>query len=88
MLSEATSGFSTAAGRTRSSTIMVGEPPVVRLMTTFDACLMTLTNGRNASGVWSGRPSCGLRACRCTTAAPASAAPSAASAISWAVIGR
>ena len=49
---------------------------------------MTLTNGRKASGVWSGRPSFGLRACRCTTAAPASAAPSAASAISCGVIGR
>src|SRR5262249_5772516 len=33
-------------------------------------------------------PSLGLRACRCTMAAPASAAPMAASAISLAVIGR
>src|SRR4051812_27544855 len=88
MLSEATSGLSTAAGRTRSSTIMVGAPPEVRLITTFERCLITLTKCRKASGVWSGRPSCGLRAWRWTTAAPASAAPMAASAISCAVIGR
>ena len=39
-------------------------------------------------GDWSGRPSLGLRACRWTIAAPASAASMAASAISCAVIGR
>ena len=49
---------------------------------------MTFRKGSNASGDWSGRPSCGLRACRCTIAAPASAAPSADSAISDAVTGR
>ena len=88
MLSEATSGLKVAAGLTRSSTVMVGEPPVVMFTTTFERCLITLRNGANASGVWSGRPSCGLRACRCTIAAPASAAPIAASAISCAVTGR
>src|SRR6185436_7108730 len=67
---------------------MVGAPPVVMLITTGERCLITLRNGANASGVWSGRPSCGLRACRCTTAAPASAAAMALSAICCAVIGR
>ena len=77
-----------AAGLTRSSTVMVGAPPVVMLTTQLERCLITLRNGANASGDWSGRPSFGLRACRCTMAAPASAAPMAASAISLAVIGR
>jgi hypothetical protein len=77
-----------AAGRTRSSIAMVGAPPVVMLMTQDERCFTTLRNGRNASGAWSGWPVSGLRACRCTIAAPASAAPIAASAISSAVIGR
>src|SRR6266478_8255658 len=84
----ATSGFQTAAGFIRSSTVIYGEPPVVRLTTTLDCCLMARRNGSNASGDWSGRPSCGLRAWRCTIAAPASAAPNADSAISTAVTGR
>src|SRR5882757_6953050 len=87
MLSEATSGLNVAAGRTRSSIAIVGAPPVVMLMTALELCLITLRNGAKASGDWSGRPSFGSRACRCTTAAPASAAPIAASAISLAVIG-
>src|SRR5438128_1587194 len=87
MLSEATSGLKVAAGRTRSSIAIVGAPPVVMLMTALELCLITLRNGRKASGDWSGLPSFGSRACRCTTAAPASAAPIAASAISLAVTG-
>ncbi len=88
MLSEATSGLKVAAGLTRSSAVMVGAPPVVMFTTTLERCLITLRKGAKASGVWSGRPSCGLRACRWTIAAPASAAPIAASAISCAVTGR
>src|SRR5512145_2535360 len=88
MLREATSGLKVAAGLTRSSTVMVGAPPVVMFTTQLERCLITLRNGANASGDWSGRPSFGSRACRCTIAAPASAAPMAASAISSAVIGR
>src|SRR5512135_1288077 len=88
MLSEAISGLKVAAGRTRSSIDMVGAPPVVMFTTTPVRCLITLRNGANASGDWSGRPSRGSRACRCTIAAPASAAPIAASAISAGVIGR
>src|SRR6185503_4588734 len=88
MLRLATSGLKVAAGFTRSSTVMVGAPPVVMFTTQSERCLITLRNGANASGDWSGRPSLGLRACKCTTAAPASAAPMAASAISSAVIGR
>ena len=88
MLSEATSGLKVAAGRTRSSAVMVGAPPVVMFTTTLERCLITLRNGAKASGDWSGLPSLGLRACRWTMAAPASAAPIAASAISSAVIGK
>src|SRR5262249_56736330 len=53
-----------------------------------DRGLITWRDGVKASGDGSGLPSLGLRACRCTMAAPASAAPMAASAISAAVIGR
>ena len=88
MLSDAISGLKVAAGATRCSTVMPMPPPVVMLTTQLERCLITLRNGANASGDWSGRPSLGLRACRCTMAAPASAAPMAASAISLAVIGR
>ena len=88
MLSDATSGLKAAAGFTRSSAVMVGAPPVVIFTTTLERCLITLRKGAKASGDWSGRPSCGLRACRCTMAAPASAAPIALSAISWAVTAR
>ena len=49
---------------------------------------MTCRNGRKASGRWSGAPVTGSRACKWTMAAPASAAPMAASAISAAVTGR
>src|SRR5881392_3701355 len=82
MLRLATSGLKVAAGLTRSSIDMVGAPPVVMLMTAAQRCLITFRNGANASGDWSGRPSFGSRACRCTTAAPI-----AASAISLAVTG-
>ena len=58
------------------------------LMMQFERCLMTRKNGANAFGSWSGKPSEGRRAWRWTTAAPASAAPIAASAISSGVIGR
>ena len=36
------------------------------------SCLIRVRNGAKASGRWSGRPSSGSRACRCTIAAPAS----------------
>src|SRR5882724_6598378 len=87
MLSDATSGLKVAAGLTRSWIVIVAAPPVVMFTTQALRCLMTLRNGSNAAGVWSGRPSRGSRACRCTMAAPASAASIAASAISCAVIG-
>src|SRR5712675_2384486 len=48
---------------------------------------MIFRNGAKASGLWSGWPVFGLRACRCTIAAPASAASTAASAISCGVTG-
>src|SRR5205814_7286438 len=88
MLSEATSGLKCAQGFKRSSISIVGAPPVVMLITTLHAALIFFRNGSNASGRWSGRPSFGSRACRCTIAAPALCAPIAASAISSAVMGR
>src|SRR6202049_1409825 len=66
---------------------MVGAPPVVKLITQFERCLMIFRNGAKASGLGSGGPVLGLRACRCTMAAPASAASTAASAISCGVTG-
>src|SRR5215510_10624429 len=88
MLSEATSGLSSAAGRRRSSTVMVGAPPVVRLITTSVAALIFGRNCMNTAGSWVGLPSFAFLACRCTIDAPALAAPIAASAISSGVIGR
>src|ERR1700682_2512596 len=88
MLSDATSGLKCAHGFTRSSTVIVGAPPVVMFTTTSHARLIFFRNGAKASGRWSGRPSRGSRACRCTIAAPASQAPIAASAISSAVMGK
>src|SRR5882672_743408 len=88
MLSEATSGLSLRAGCKRSSTDIVGAPPVVRLMTTFEAALILGRKRMNIAGSWVGRPSAGSRACRCTIAAPACAAPIAPSAISSGVTGR
>src|SRR5882672_7634820 len=88
MLSDATSGLSFKAGCRRSSMVIVGAPPVVRLITTFEAALIF---GRKRMNIWGscvGRPSAGSRACRCTIAAPALAAPIAPSAISSGVIGR
>src|SRR5467141_362925 len=67
---------------------MVGAPPVVRLITQLERCLMIFRNGAKASGLWSGWPVFGLRACRCTIAAPASAASTAASATSCGVTGK
>src|SRR5271165_7285367 len=88
MLREATSGLNVATGRRRSSIVMVGAPPVVMLTTQFELCLITFRNGAKRSGDWSGLPSAGSRACKWTIAAPASAAPIAASAISSAVTGK
>src|SRR6185436_8367448 len=88
MLSDATSGASFSAGCSRSSTVMVGAPPVVRLITTSAAALIFGRNCLKTSGSCVGRPSFGMRACRCTIAAPAFAAPIAPSAISSGVIGR
>src|SRR5882762_5906231 len=88
MLSEATSGFSCSAGCSCSSMLIVGAPPVVRLMTTSEAALIFGRKRMNIFGSCVGRPSAGSRACRCTIAAPACAAPIAASAISSGVMGR
>ena len=88
MLSEATSGFNCSAGCRRSSIGMVGAPPVVMLITTSLAALILGRKRLNIAGSCVGRPSSGMRACRWTTAAPAFAAPIAASAISSGEIGR
>src|SRR5690242_19776730 len=88
MLSEATSGLSLSAGCSRSSTVIVGAPPVVRLITTFEAALICGRKRMKIAGSCVGRPSAGSRACRCTIAAPACAAPFAPAAISSGVNGR
>jgi hypothetical protein len=64
MFKEATSGLNTVAGRNRSSTFIKGDPPVVRFITALVACLIRGRKAPNASGVWSGCPVSGLRACR------------------------
>ena len=88
MFSEATSGLKVCTGTRRSATSMVGAPPVVMLITTSQAALICGKKALNSSGSWDGEPSSSLRACRCTMAAPACAAPMAASAISCALTGR
>ena len=88
MFSDASSGLNSTAGRIRSATVMCGEPPVVRLMTASVLRLSESRIGAKCSGFCDGRPSSGSLACMCTTAAPASAAPIAASAISSADTGR
>src|SRR4249920_4264379 len=55
---------------------------------TSEAAAMLGRNARNRSGSWVGRPSRGSRACRCTMAAPAFAAPTALPAICSGVTGR
>src|SRR6266540_2306745 len=87
MLSEATSGLSFSAGCSRSSIVMVGAPPVVRLITTSHALFTLGRNCLNSAGSCVGLPSFGSRAWKCTIAAPAFAAPIAASAISSGVTG-
>ena len=49
-------------------------PPVEMLITTSLRCLMPRAYSANTAGSGVGLPSWGLRACRCSTAAPASAA--------------
>src|SRR5215467_8768435 len=88
MLSDASSGWSCSAGCSRCSTVIVCDPPVVTLTTTSQAAAIADRNCRNRSGSCVGRPSRGSRACRCTMAAPARAAPIALSAICSGVIGR
>src|SRR6267143_3599003 len=88
MLSDATSGFRRSAGCSRSSMLMVGAPPVVRLTTTSEAALIFGRNCLKTAGSCVGLPSFGFRACRCTIAAPALAAPIAPAAISSGVTGR
>src|SRR5690242_16502868 len=88
MLSEATSGFNVFAASIRSSSDIVVLPPVERLITASVDCLILGRKAMKSSGFGLGLPSAGLRAWRWMIAAPASAAPIAASAISLAVIGR
>src|SRR5699024_3296283 len=88
MLSEASSGANVIAGCMRSSTLMCGDPPLVRLMTASDDALIFSIIGAKSSGSCDGRPSPGLRAWRWTIEAPACAAWIEASEISSDVAGR
>src|SRR5262245_47823253 len=60
MLSEHISGENFMTPASRSSTVMVGDPPVVMLTTASVACLMRGRNCMNTAGSPVGRPS-GLR---------------------------
>src|SRR6187402_293484 len=88
MLSEHISGWQASGHASRSCTVMFWPPPVVMLITASQPALMRGRNSWNSAGDGDGRPSIGSRACRWTMAAPASAAPIAASAICAGVIGR
>src|SRR5579885_2959284 len=88
MLREQISGEKRTAARSRSSTVIVGLPPVVMFITTSDCRLIALSNDANTSGLPVGSPVSGTRACRWTTAAPATAAAIDCSAICSGVIGR
>ena len=72
----------------RSWMFMKGEPPLVRLSTALVRCLIWGRNRPKASGLWSGLPVTGSRACRWMMAAPASAASTEASMIWSGVTGR
>ena len=88
MLSDAISGLARSAAASRSSSDMPWPPPVVMLTTALVASLICGRNCMNTAGSGVGRPSLGLRACKCSIAAPALAAPMAPAAISSGVIGR
>jgi len=88
ILSDATSGENFSEGCILSSIVIVGDPPLVKFSTAFVLALICGKNFWNASGDWSGFPVWGSRAWRWIIAAPASAAPTAASTISSGVIGK
>src|SRR4051812_9182255 len=88
MLSVHSSGLAASTPASRCSTLMPVPPPLERLTTTSLASLMRVTYSTKRSGSGVGRPSRGSRACRWTTAAPASAAASESSTISSGVTGR
>ncbi|MQM39968.1 hypothetical protein KBTX_04009 [wastewater metagenome] len=88
MFSEAISGCARSAACMRSCTVM-GMPPPVEMFTTASVAVRIRGRKRmNTPGSGVGRPSSGLRAWRWSTAAPASAAPMACSAICSGVTGR
>ena len=74
MLSEAISGLARIAAARRSSMVMPRPPPVDTLITASLDCLMIGRNCMKVSGLGSGLPVSGSRACRWMIDAPASAA--------------
>src|SRR5687768_9232479 len=88
MLSEQSSGRAALAPSSRASRLIVALPPVEMLITASQLCLMRGRNAMKSAARGLGLPSAGLRAWRWRIAAPASAAPIAASAIWSAVTGR
>src|SRR4029450_4108222 len=87
MLSEHISGDNFITPASRSSTAMVGDPPVVMLITASVDCLMRGRNCMNIAGSPVGRPAWGLRPCRSRMAGAAWAARMACSEIWSGVIG-
>src|SRR5690606_3118369 len=88
MLRLQSSGWAAWAPSSRASSVIVALPPVEMFTTASVPCLIRGRNAMKSSALGLGLPSEGLRAWRCSTAAPARAAPSAASAIWSAVTGR
>ncbi|MNT25244.1 hypothetical protein D3C72_1607540 [compost metagenome] len=88
MFIDATSGWAHLAGASRWSSDMPRPPPVVMFRMALLRALISGRNCANSRGSWSGRPVSGSRACRCSIAAPASAAATASSAICFGVMGR
>src|SRR6516225_7532210 len=81
-LSVHSSGLSASTPSSRSCTVIPVPPPEEMLMTTSLRSLIPLAYLANTAGSAVGRPSRGSRACRCSTAAPASAAATPCS-ITW-----
>src|SRR4051812_34220253 len=88
MLSEHSSGLNRRTAASRSSSDIPRPPPVVMLITASVPSWIVGRKRPKTSGSGVGRPVSGWRACRCRIAAPASAAPTACSAISAGVMGR
>ncbi len=88
MFNEQSSGEANKGAAKRSSRDIPCPPPVVMLTMAELERRMIGRNCMNTAGSGVGRPSAGFLACKCRTAAPASAAAIDCSAISSGVSGK